>query len=98
MVQVCDSSFEKHHQTIIDHAVGGGIVCSLSGQSLRAFLTDIGVILKPQQDFIVESLDELRKTTEAAVAALEESGCPYKHSVVRNLRTHNVAYVTFTKV
>lgn len=98
MVRVCDPSFEKHHQTIIDHAVGGGIVCALGAQSLRAFLMDITITLRPQQDFIVTALDELRRTTEVAVAALKESGSPYKHSVVRNLRTHHAAYVTFTKV
>ncbi|CAM9344248.1 unnamed protein product [Ectocarpus fasciculatus] len=97
MAQTCDSSFTKHCQAIIDNAVGGGIVCALGEQSLRTFLTDISITLKPQQDFIIEGLDNLKKTTEVAVAALEESGSPYKHSVVRNLRTHNAAYVTFTK-
>ncbi|CAM9698027.1 unnamed protein product [Scytosiphon promiscuus] len=97
MVRECDPSFGKHHQTIIDHAVGGGIVCALGEQSLRAFLTDVTITLKPQQDFIVKALDELRRNTEVAVAALEASGSPYKHSVVRNLRTHHAAYVTFTK-
>lgn len=98
MAQTCDSSFTKHRKAIIDNAVGGGIVCSLGEQSLRTFLTDIKITLKPQQDFIIEGLDKLKKTTEVAVAALEESGSPYKHTVVRNLRTHNAAYVTFTKV
>ncbi|CAB1119102.1 unnamed protein product [Ectocarpus sp. CCAP 1310/34] len=97
MAKTCDSSFTKHYQAIIDNAVGGGIVCSLGEQSLRTFLTDINITLKPQQDFIVQGLEKLKKTTEAAVAALEESGSPYKHTVVRNLRTHNAAYVTFTK-
>lgn len=99
MVRVCDPSFGKHHQTIIDHAVGGGILCGLRGEkSLRDFLTDISISLKPQQDFIIQALEELRRNTEMAVAALEESGSPFKHTVVRNLRTHHAAYVTFTKV
>lgn len=98
MVRTFDPSFGKHHRAIIDHAVGGGIVCSLGEQSLRTFLTDISITLKPQQDIIIQALDELRRSTDAAVTALEESGSPYKHAVVRNLRTHHAAYVTFTKV
>lgn len=98
MVRVFDPSFGEYHQAIIDHAVGGGIVCSLGDQSLRALLADISITLKPQQDIIVQALDELRRNTEVAMAALEESGSPYKHEVVRNLRTHHAAYVTFTKV
>lgn len=98
MVRVCDPSFGKHHQAIVDKAVGGGIVCGLGEKSLRDFLTDISINLKPQQDFIVQALEELRRSTEVAVAALEESGSPFKHTVIRNLRTHHAAYVTFTKV
>lgn len=98
MVRAFDPSFGKHHQAIIDHAVGGGILCSLGEESLRTFLADISITLKPQQDIIVQALDELRRSTDMAVAALEESGSPYKHSVVRNLRTHHAAYITFTKV
>lgn len=98
MVREFDPSFGKHHQCIIDHAVGGGIVCSLGEKSLRTFLADISITLKPQQDLIVQALEELRRNTEVAVAALEDSGSPYKHAVVRNLRTHHAAYVTFTKV
>lgn len=98
MVRVCDPSFGKHHQAIVNNAVGGGIVCGLGEKPLRDFLTDISVTLKPQQDFIIQALGELRRNTEAAVAALEKSGSPFKHTVVRNLRTHNAAYVTFTKV
>lgn len=99
VVRVCDPSFGKHHQAIIDHAVGGGIVCGLVGEKpLRDFLTDISINLKPQQDFIIRALEELRRNTEVAVATLEESGSPFKHTVVRNLRTHHAAYITFTKV
>lgn len=98
MVRVCDPSFAKHHQSIIDQAVGGGILCGLDEKPLRDFLTHISITLKPQQDFIVQALEELRRNTEVAVAALEESGSPFKHTVVRNLRTHHAAYVTFTKV
>lgn len=98
MVQVCGASFEKHRQVVIDRAVGGGIVCSLDEHALRTFLADTSISLKPQQDVIVEALGELRRNTEAAVAALEVSGSPYTLMVVRALKTHNVAYVTFTKV
>lgn len=98
MVSVCGDSFQTHHHTIVDHAVGGGIVCSLDENSLRDFLKDTGITYKPQQDVIIRSLDELKRNTEAAVAALEDSGSPYTFTVVRALRTHNAAYVTFTKV
>lgn len=98
MILSCDPSFGKHYQTIIDRAIGGGVVCGLGEKPLRDFLTDISITLKPQQDFIVEGLEELRRSTEVAVAALEESGSPFKHTVVRNLKTHHAAYVTFTKV
>ncbi len=98
MIQSCDPSFGKHYQTIIDRAVGGGVVCGLGEKPLRDFLTDISITLKPQQDFIIHELEELRRSTEVAVAALEESGSPFKHTVVRNLKTHHAAYVTFTKV
>lgn len=97
-MRVCGASFEKHRQVVIDHAVGGGIVCSLDEHALRTFLTDISIVLKPQQDVIVEALGELRRNTEAAVVALDISGSPYTFTAVRALRTHNVAYVTFTKV
>eukprot|EP00903_Cladosiphon_okamuranus_P006843 g6665.t1 len=97
MLRVCDSSFGKHHQAIIDHAVGGGILCGLGEKPLRDFLADISITLKPQQDFIIQALEELRRNTEVAMAALDASGSPFKHTVVRNLRTHNAAYVTFTK-
>lgn len=73
-------------------------MCGLGETPLRDFLTHIGITLKPQQDFVVQALEDLRRNTEMAVAALEESGSPFKHTVVRNLRTHHAAYVTFTKV
>lgn len=98
MVRVCGNSFEKYRQVVIDRAVGGGIVCSLGEESLRRFLEDTSITFKPHQDVIVQALDECRRNTEAAVAALEESGSPYTFTVVRALRTHSAAYVTFTKV
>lgn len=97
MVRVCGEGFEKHRQGVIDHAVGGGIICSLDEPSLRAFLADISITFKPHQDTIVRVLEELKRNTEAAVAALEESGSPYTFMVVQALRKHNLAYVTFTK-
>lgn len=98
MVRVCGNSFEKHHHSIVECAVGGGIACSLGEQSLRSLLADTSITFKPQQDVIIRALDELRRNTEASVAALEKSGSPYTFAVVRALRTHNAAYITFTKV
>ena len=98
MVRVWGRSFEKYHDAIVDLAVGGGIVCSLGEQPLRSLLADTSITFKPQQDVIIQALDELRRNTEASVAALEKSGSPYTFTVVRALRTHNAAYITFTKV
>lgn len=98
MVRTCGEGFKKHHQHVIDHAVGGGIVCSLDQDPLRTFLADIGITFKPQQDVIIGALDELKLKTETAIAALEQSGSPYTYTVVRALRAHTAAYVTFTKV
>lgn len=98
MVESCGHDFEKHRQRVIDRAVTGGVVCSLDGPLLRSFLTDMEIRLKPQQDLVIEMLDELRRRTEAVLATIEEKGSPYTFASIRALKSHHVAYVTFTKV
>lgn len=98
MVQACGERFEPYRQVIMNRVVGGGIVCSLDDDALRGFLKDITVTLKSDQDAIIYALSELRRNTERALAALEESGSPYTFNVVKALKTHNAAYITFTKV
>lgn len=39
-----------------------------------------------------------RRSTEAAVVAIEESGSPFTFPVLKILRSYNAAYITFTKV
>lgn len=98
MVQACGERFEPYRQVIKNRAVGGGIVCSLDDDSLRGFLKEISMTHRSDQDVIIHALGELRRNTERALAALEESGSPYTFNVVKALKTHNAAYITFTKV
>lgn len=97
MVQSCGPAFEKHRQVVIDRAVSGGVVCPMDEPALRIFLKDMTVHLKPQQDTIIGALEDLRRRTEMALAEVEKSGSPYTFAVVRALRSHHLAYVTFTK-
>lgn len=98
MVQSCGPEFEKHRQIVIERTVGGGIVCSLEESALRIFLDDINIRLRAQQDIIIGALDELKRRTDSALAAIGESGSPFTFAVLRALKSHHIAYITFTKV
>lgn len=97
-MRVHGPDFEAYRYAIIEKAVGGGIVCALDAHSLRQLMADTTLTFKPHQDIIMRALDELKKNTEAAIAAIASSGSPYTIAAVRALKTHNAAYITFTKV
>lgn len=60
MVCTFGETFEKHRQSVVDGAVGGGVVCSMDDSALRILMSDLSITLKPQQEIVVKALNDLR--------------------------------------